>query len=119
MITSTPSGGVDPAVVDGEAVREEERRARLEVRRDLVAEERGLRAVRDEHRHDLRARTASATSLHRQARLLGGRARGAVGPQADHDLDAGVGEVERVRVALAAVAEHRDLSRQETRRPPS
>ena len=38
---------------------------------------------------------------------------GAAFAQADHDVDAGVGEVERVRVALAAVAEHRDLPGEE------
>ena len=120
MITSMSSGGVDPAVVDGEAVGEEDGRARA----------RGsARPRRGRARPAARPGTSIATTcaplhrlgdvLHRQPGLLGAAARGAVGPQADLDLDAGVGEVERVRVALAAVAEHRDLARQETRRPPS
>ena len=71
MITSCPAGGGDPAVVDREAVREEQRRARREVRRDLVAEELRLRTVGDEHRDDLgaahrlgdrRARSSPASS---------------------------------------------------------
>ena len=95
-------------------MREEDRRARLEIRRHLVAEELRLRPVGDEDRHDLRALDRLGHGLDRQPGLLGGCARGAVGPEADHDLDAGVGEIERMRVPLAAVAENRDLSRQET-----
>ena len=37
MITSCPRGGVMRAVVDVEAVREQQRGAGLEVRRDLVS----------------------------------------------------------------------------------
>ena len=48
-------GRRDAAVVDVEAVREEERRAGLEVRRDLVSNRARLRAVGDEERDELRA----------------------------------------------------------------
>ena len=43
-----------------------------------------------------------------EAVLFGLGAAGGIGPQADHDVDAGVLEVEGMRVALGAVAEDRD-----------
>jgi hypothetical protein len=46
--------------VDVEPVREEQRGARLEVRRDILAVERRLRAVGDEQRDELCAADASA-----------------------------------------------------------
>ena len=114
MITSWPCGRLDPAVVDREAVREEQRRARLEVRRDLVARRapparrrgRGTRRAARRARPRRRSVTVSPASSAAAREELSG-------PQADLDVDAGVGEVERVRVALAAVAEHGDLAREE------
>ena len=61
--------------------------------------------------------TASATSRTGSPASSALRRDVLVGLQADDDLDAGVGEVERVRVALAAVADHRDLAREEARVP--
>ena len=106
-------GRLDAPVVDVEAVREEQRRARREVRRDLVAVERRLRAVGHEERDELRvAHRLGRVRTVRPASSAAAR-EGLSCAQADLDLDAGVGEVERVRVALAAVAEHGDLSREE------
>ena len=107
-------GEVDPPVVNREAVGEEHGRAGLEVRGDLVAEERGLRPVGHEHRDDLRALHRVRDVADGEAGLLGVAARGALGLQPDDDLDARVGEVQRVRVPLAAVADDRDLPREET-----
>ena len=70
-------GRRDAAVVDVEAVREEQRGARLEVRRDLLAVERRLRAVGNEQRDELRAADRLGRRADRQTRLLGGGARGA------------------------------------------
>ena len=100
----------DAAVVDVEAVREEQRRARLEVRRHLVLVERGLRTVGNEERHELRAAHGVGDGADRQARLLRRGRRGAAGTQPDLDLDARVVQVERMRVPLAAVPEHGDLA---------
>ena len=63
-------GRRDSAVVDREAVREEHRRAGVEVRRDLVAEERSLRAVGNEQRHELGAAHRVGDVAHRQPGLL-------------------------------------------------
>ena len=112
-------GKVDAAVVDREAVGEEDGRARIEAGRDLVAEERCLRPVRHEDRDDLGALHRVGDVAHRQPGVLGVAAGGARRLQADDDLDARVGEVERVRVTLAPVADHRDLAREKARRPPT
>ena len=103
----------DAAVVDVEAVREQERRARLEIRPDLLGVELRLHLVGDEDRDELRAADRIRDVAHRQAALLRRRARLAPRAEADLDLDAGVGEVERVGVALAAEPDHGDLAGEE------
>ena len=94
-------------------MREEQRRARLEVRRDLLLVQSGLRAVGNEERDELRAAHGVGDGANGQPRLLRRGGRRAAGPQADLDLDAGVVQVERVRVPLAAVPEHGDLAVQQ------
>ena len=100
----------DAAVVDVEAVREEERGAWLEVGCDLLLVQRRLRAVGNEERDELSTLDRVGDGSDGQPRLLGrGHGRAALA-QADHDVDARVGHVERMGVALAPVAEHRDLA---------
>ena len=64
-------------------------------------------------------RTASATSFTGRPASSAAARDELSAPEADLDLDARVGEIERMRVPLAAVAENRDLSRQETDDLPS
>ncbi len=92
---------------------EQERGAGLEVRRDLGRVDGRLGLVGEEDRDELRAPHRLGDRAHREAGRLGGLARGALGAQADLDVDAGVREVERVGVSLAAVAEDRDLAGEE------
>ena len=99
----------DAAVVDVEAVREEERRARREVGRDLVFVERGLRAVGNEDRDELRILHRVGDRGDVETCILRRGPRRAALAEADDDVDPRLGHVERVGVALAPVAEHRDL----------
>src|SRR4051794_8304291 len=101
---------LDAPEVHVQAVREEQRRAGLEVRLDVVLVDLGHRPVRDEDRDELRSAHRLRDGLDRQARLLGcGPGRAALA-QPDLDRDAGVGEVQGVGVALAAVADHGNLA---------
>ena len=102
----------DPAVVDGEAVREEERRARLEVRRDLVAKSAACGPSGTRIATSCAPRTASATA--RTVRpASSAAARDELPGEARPRPRRRSRQVERVRVALAAVAEHGDLAVQE------
>ena len=103
-------GRRDPAEVDVEPVREEHRRARLEVRRDVRLPHALLHVVGHEHRDDLRAADGVGDRRDLGARLLGGGAGRAAVAQPDDDFDAGVAEVQCVRVALAAEADDGDLA---------
>ena len=71
-----------------------------------------LHVVGQEHRDELRAADRIARcERDRQARASAARSRRrAALAQADLDLDARVAQVERVRVALAAVADHGHLA---------
>ena len=99
--------------MDVEPVREEQRRARLEIRRNLVLVQSRLRAVRHEEHDELRAAHRLGDGRHREPGLFGGGPRLAALAEADHDVDAGVRHVQRMRVTLAAVAEHGDLAVEE------
>src|SRR5438105_257062 len=105
-----PRGGDDAAEVDVEAVREEERSAWLEIRLDLGLVDALLHVVGEQDGDDLRAACRLADVGDGEPGLLRRLPRGASGTEADLDLDAGVAQVERVRVALAAVADHSDLA---------
>ena len=105
--------GLDLAEVDVEAVREENRGAGLEVRLDLALEDALLHMVGQEDRDEPGALYGGGNRLHRQPGFLGGRPRLAPEAQADLDVDAGVAQVQRVRVSLAAVADDGDLAVQE------
>ena len=99
----------DASVVDVEAVGEQDGGARLEVRRDVGLVHGGLDLIGEQQRDDLRAPHRLGDRRHRQPRILGRPLRVAAFAQPDHDLDAGVVQVEGVGVALAAVADDRDL----------
>ena len=103
-------GRRDPAEVDVEPVREEHGRTRGEVRRDLRVPHALLHVVGDEHRDDLRAADRIGDRRDLGARFLGRGSGRAAFAQADDDLDAGVAEVQRVRVTLAAEADDGDLA---------
>ena len=98
---------LDLLEVDREAVREQEQVARARCRRGSRFSQTsacfssGSRIITTSP-----ALAASATSSTRRPSRLGLRAAGRVGPQPDHDVDARVLQVQRVGVALRAVAEH-------------
>ena len=101
---------LDVAEADVEAVPEEDRVAVLEVRLDRLGVELALRRVGRQHHDQVGLGRGLGRREHPQALVLGlGPALGALG-QADPDVDAGVAQRQRVRVALAAVAEHGDLA---------
>src|SRR6266508_1789365 len=102
--------GSDPSVMDFEPVSEKDRGARLQVRRDLVVEHAWLHLVRQQHRDDLSPAHGGRNRVHRQARLLGGPPGGAPRAEADLNLHAGIAQVERVGVPLAAVADDSDFA---------
>ena len=100
----------DQAVPDVEAVAEEQRLAGGQGRRDVLGVDLALRGVRrQDHDHVGLGRRLGRRD-HAQALLLG------LGPalralrQADPDVDTGVAQRQRVRVALAAVADDGDLA---------
>ena len=86
------------------------RRARLEVRQHLGVPDLLLHVVGDENRDELCAADGVGDRRHLEAGLLGRALRPASLAQADADVDAGVAQVQRVRVTLAAVADDRDLA---------
>ncbi len=98
------------AVVDVEPVGERERRALLDVRLDLGLVGRRDVLVGHQHHHEVGALDRGGDLLGLQARLLDLVPRRAALANADRDLDAGVVEVLRVRVALRAVADDRHLA---------
>ena len=110
MITSCPAGRRDPPVVDVEAVREEERGAGGEVRRHVLLVHARLHLVGQEQRDDLGVGDGLGDGADAEARFLGSGARRASFAEADLDVDARVVQVQRVRVALASVADHGDLA---------
>ena len=110
MITSWPGGRRDAAVVDVEAVREEDGRAVGEVRRDLLRVHVRLHLVGQQHATSCAPRDGLGAVRDGEPGLLGACPRRAALAQPDHDLDARVVQVQRVRVALAAVAEDGDLA---------
>ena len=93
-----------------EAVREGDRRAVADVRRDLVLVDVGLQFVGRRHHHQVGPFGGVRHAHHLEPvglDLLGGRR---AGLEADGDLlGAGILEVERMRPALAAIADDGDL----------
>jgi hypothetical protein len=103
-------GRDDLAIADVEAVGEEEGVALLQVRGDLGVVDGLLLGVRQEDHDDVGLRRRAGDRQHAQPGLLGLLLRTGPLPQADADVDAGLGEVECVGVPLGAVAQDGDLS---------
>jgi len=103
-------GGADLAVVDVEAVGEEERLALGQVRGDLGVVDPLLGLVRDEDHDDVGLGRGLGHRDHPQPGPLGLGLRLGAGPQADPHVHARVAQVEGVRVPLAAVADDRHLA---------
>jgi hypothetical protein len=99
----------DLVVVDVEAVGEHQRVARLQVRGDAGLVDRLLRGVGQQDHHDLRGLGRLGHRQHLEPRGLRLLPRAAALVEPDDHLDAALLEVERVRVALAAVADDGDL----------
>src|SRR5918998_1020574 len=100
--------GLDLAVVDAEAVAEQERVAGRDPVGDLLPIDLAVLLVGQQDHHDVPARGGLRDVEHLEAvfaGLAGGRR---VGPEAYDDADARVLEVLRVGVALGAVAQDRD-----------
>ena len=99
---------LDQVEVNVESMGEHERRALFHIGRKLIAVNLGLQFVRRQHHHDVRPFGGRRDVHHLDAfglRLFGGRR---ARPQRDRDLlHAAVAHVEEMRVALAAVADHR------------
>jgi hypothetical protein len=93
-------------------VREEERGLGCEVRRDLGVDLR-LYLVGEEERDDLRVAYDLGGSSDGETCLFRCGPRGAAFAETDLDVDAGVVEVEGMRVPLAAVAEDGDIAGEE------
>src|SRR5579862_666692 len=103
----------DAAEVDVQPVREQHGRAVVEVRRHLLVPHLLLHVVGEEQRHDLRTANRVRNGANLEAGVLGGRLRAAAVAQSDDDVDAGVAQVERMRMPLAAVADDGDLAGEE------
>ena len=83
--------------------------AGLEVRRDMLLVDLGLGLVGDEHHDDVGLLRGVVHAHDLEAGLAGLLCRRGALTQADADVDAGVEQVERVGVALGAVADDGDL----------
>jgi hypothetical protein len=101
--------GGDVAEADVEAVAEDQRGAVLEVRGDLVAVQVTLHLIRRQDHDHVGALDGLGDGGDREALVLRLRPRGGALAQADGHLDAGVAQVQRVRVPLAAVPDDGDL----------
>ncbi len=96
-------------VVDREAVREGQGCALLQVRLDLVFVQTPLELVRSQDHHQVGGRDSCrhVTDLEAMGLSLGDRRRART--QADGDVDTGILQVARVRVALGAVTDDGDF----------
>ena len=101
-------GRLDAAEMDVEAVREGERLALGQVRLDALLVQLGLLFVVDEDHDDVGRLGCVGGGHDGQPRLLGLCPALAAVVEANDDLDAGVAQVQRVRVPLGAVADDGD-----------
>ena len=107
---------LDVAVVDVEAVCEGQGGARLDVRLDVVLPDSLLVLVRGQDHDDVGLGSGFRNALDFQTLLLGEFHGLRVRTQADDDVDTGVTQVERMRVALRAVTDDCDLLAVENRK---
>lgn len=96
--------------MDVEAVSEEQRVAVLQVGLDVIGEDRRLRGVGCEHHDHVGPLGDLGGGTDGQALLLGLRAGLRAFLEADTHIDARVAQAQRVRVALASVTDHSDLT---------
>ena len=106
--TSTPGGRLDLPVVDREAVAEQDHVALGDPVADLLLPDVVVELVGQQDHHEVAAAGGLDDGQHLEALLARLGDRGGVLAQADHDVDAGVLQVEGVGVALGAVADDRD-----------
>ena len=91
-------------------MREGERRAVADFRRDVVAVDVGLQLVRRAEHDEVGLGRGIGDRLHLELGVLRLLRRGGAGAERDHHvLHAGIAKVLRMRVALAAEADDRDL----------
>src|ERR1700674_1467618 len=95
------------SVPDIESVREHQRLTRTEMRLDVIAVEPRLTGVRRKDHDDLRLLRCIAHARDGEPRLSSGVIALRVFAQPDDNVDAAVLQVQRVRVSLTAVADHR------------
>src|SRR5574341_146803 len=91
-------------IVNVETVREGERRPLLQVRRDVVGVDEALMLVRRQHHHQVRLFHRIGDVLHGETRVLRLLDRGRALAQRHRDGDAAVLQVQRMRMALGAIA---------------
>ena len=99
----------DLLVADVEAVRKGDGLAGAQVGRDLGLVHVGLRFVVDEDHDDVGGLRGFRNGHHLEPVLLGDRPGFAALPEADDHVAAGIPEIERVSMALGAVADDCDL----------
>ncbi len=98
--------------MDAEPVRDRERGALAHVRAQFVVVEPGLQFIGRQHHDDVGPFRRLGIGQDLEPGSLGLRRRGRTRPQRDDDiLDAAVAQIVGVRVALAAIADDRDLLR--------
>jgi len=99
---------LDHAVVHVEPVREQQRTVAAQMWGDGLAVQLRLHHVRGEHGDQITA--ADYLGRRGDRKAIGARLRrgGAAGAQADAHIEPGIAQIERVRAALTAVAEHAD-----------
>jgi len=100
---------LDLAEVHVEAMGEGQHGALFDIRFDLIFVDGGLHFVRHQDHHHIRFLHRGADFFHRQAGLLGLVPGAAALAQADCDFHAGILQVERMRMALRAVADDGDF----------
>ena len=101
---------LDQVEVDVEPVREHQRRALLHVGGEVVAVDVGLQLVGREHHHHVGPLGGLGDLHHLELLALGLLdALRALAQRHRHVLDAGIAQVERVGMALAAIADDGDL----------
>jgi hypothetical protein len=100
----------DQAEMDVEPMREGKRAARPHVGLQVVRPDGGLVLIGGKHHEDVGPGRRVGVAHHPEARALGFLGTRRARPQRDcHRLDAAVAQVLCVGMALAAIAEHRDL----------
>ena len=99
---------IDLPEVNVEAVREHQRLAGGQMRRDVALIQVALHVIGNQHHHDVGCLGGIGRRQHAQPGRFGLGAALARFRQAHHDLQAGIAQIQRMRVPLAAVADNPD-----------